>query len=97
MRTAEACRLLYGGTPGRAEIRPAWDGRGSYVIWVRFETQAGARCGLLRHEDGAPLCFPDAASACAMARGCGFAESAVRVRWPPVPLAAGASRPPGAG
>lgn len=92
MRTTEACRLLRSGNPARSEIRPAWDGRGSYVIWVRFETRTGAHCGLLRHEDGAPLCFLDAASAWAMARRCGFAESAVRVRWPPVPLAAGAGR-----
>jgi len=86
MRTAEACMLLQSGVPGHSEVRPAWDGHGSYVVWVCFETRAWGVSGLLRHEDGAPLCFLDAASACAMARRCGFAPSGVRVRWPPIPL-----------
>ncbi|PWG65874.1 hypothetical protein [Sediminicurvatus halobius] len=89
MHASEVSSLLRRGATGHVEIRPAWDGCGSFVLWAEVRNSGQMHAGVLGHEDGSPLRFIDPLRAHAMALRCGFSDSYIRMRWPP---AAGATR-----
>lgn len=72
-----------GGQP-LCEIRPAWDGTGSYVVVVQAGGGDGPPPWLLTRNDGVPYRFPDPVAAQRKAVQCGVPSERIGVRWPPV-------------
>jgi hypothetical protein len=84
MRPIEAVEMMRCGEVSHCEIRPAWDGSGSYVIAAYRPDAENTRWRILTHEDGAPLRYRDASRAYAHAVQSGLPADAVSVRWPPI-------------